>query len=201
MDPVDALEPRTKPGRRRRPVPAFVTAMVSAAAAYVLVQVLADRIIRVGPLDAAVGAVLLATVAFLCTAASLVGLTARAAKGRIAELVHGSVVVPVIVVCALALTAIVDVAMLLAVVKAPQVRLDAPRGSPRYIVVPFTFGETSLTLYRGDGLVYERVDTQLPYVKRSSQFADTYRVETDADGRLHLRYPQEDGKEADVLLP
>lgn len=201
VEAIGASEPQATPGRRRWPLPVFLTGLLSAGASYVLILVLLDRIVRLGPVDAAVIAALLATVSIWCVAASLMGATTGVARGRVAEFLHLGILVPAIGLIALAVTVVVNLAILLAVKEDRQVQLDVPDGSAKYIVVPFTFGETTLTIYRGNGIVYNRVGTQLPYLNRSSQFADTYRVETGGDGRLHLRYPQDGGKDADVLLP
>lgn len=187
--------------RRRWPSVMFGFGLASAIGAYGLIMVLSDRIVRLGRIDAAVVAAMLATVAIWCFAVFLIGLTAGVARGRVASFLHLAVLVPLIGLVALAMTGFVNFAVLIAVREDPQVQLEVPDGSPQYIVVPLTFGETSLTLYRGNGFVYDRVDVQLPYLDRSSLFADAYRIEKSPDRGLRLRYPRDGGGEANVPLP
>lgn len=179
----------------------FLAGLLSAGASYGSVLFLMERIVRVGPLDAVWIAALLATASIWCVAASFMGATASAATGRVAEFLHLAVLVPATVLAALAATVFANFLLLLAVGESPQVRLDVPEGSPGYILVPFTFGETTLTLYRGNGVVFERVDTLLSAPDVRAKSTDSYRVVTGADGRLRLTYRLHDGTEANVLLP
>lgn len=201
MEAIGASEPRVTSGSRRWPLPVFLAGLLSVGASYALVLFLQERIVRLGPLDAVVVAALLVTAFIWCVAASFMGATASAAKGRVAEFLHLAVLVPATVLVGLAMTVFMNLGLLLAAGESPQVRLDVPEGSPGYIVVPFTFGETTLTLYRGNGVVFKRLGTSLPLPDSPSEFTDSYEVRRGAGGRLHLTYRQHDGKEANVVLP
>lgn len=114
----------------------------------------------------------------------------------VAVLVSGAIVVG-----AFGLSTIIGIAVEAGLSVDPRYELDVPGSWSEYIVSTFTFGETTVVLYRGNGTVYTRVADRLPMAARHGSFAQSHRVETEASGDSFLVYPQEAGGEARIFLP
>jgi hypothetical protein len=135
-----------------------------------------------------------------CVAAYLIGRVTKSANGRIPETLALLFAVPVLL-GGLVLTGIIGIATALLSDTGPRYVLDVPGTSSHYLVTTFTFGETSLTLYRGNGTIYKKLEIRPPIVDRSVAFENSYHVETDSKGRSSLVYPKEGGGDARVPLP
>ncbi len=186
--------------RRRWPAVVLALAGIFLCLAIVLGVYLRDRIVVLGPWDAYKFDVLLAIAAVWCFAASLMGTLMSAAQGPRGWPVIRDLAGVVVFIGALPVTAVVAAVVSLTVGVDNQTRLDTPPGTAKYIVSAFTFGETTLTLYRGDGTVYRRLPVQLPGPDRRAVFATDHRVDTDSRGWSYLVYPQAIGGEARVPL-
>lgn len=185
---------------RLSPRVVFWTGVVCAIAAAALGSFVYQRIVYVGPVDAARIDGALWLVATLLVGTSIVlGLQEVRAGPRATFVI---VLTQVIIAFGSILVAIVvNGIVLIVLLEEPAHRLDTPGSSSQYILSTFTFGETTATLWKGNGVVYERVDRQMPSVAREVDFADPRHVETEADGSTYLVYPAAGGGEARVLLP
>lgn len=187
--------------RRHWPALALVVGVVSFGSTVALANYLDDRIVYVGPVNAYLFDVFLALVTVWCLAAFLLGYLAMLRGPWIWSLVQG-VLASTVVIGAFGLSVIVSFVVALLVGGAgEQIKLDTPAGSPKYIVSALTFGNTNLTLYGGNGTVYERLDVRLPAPDRSTSFASDHRVESESDGQLFLVYQEAPGSEVRVPLP
>ena len=175
--------------------------LIFLALAVVLGTYLDDRIVLLGPVDAFALDVLLADAAVWCVAAFLIGSLVKVARARRIWPFARDTLAVAIMFGALGLSLIIGVVVSLGLGVDSQIKLDTPDGSPKYIVSSLTLGETTLTLYRGNGIVYHRQDLSLPIPDRHTWFATNHRVETGPSGQSFLIYTQGDGGEARVPLP
>lgn len=187
--------------RRRWPVLVLLCSLIFFVFAVLLGTYLEDRIVLLGPVDSVVLDVLLGVAAVWCVAAVLIGCLMRVARGRWTRRFVQGILAPAIMFGALGVSIIVGIVVGLLLGVDTRYKLDMPDESPKYIVSTLTLGETSLTLYRGNGIVYKRLSLSLPLPDRHTWFATNHRVETDPSGQSFLIYPQVFGGEARVLLP
>ncbi|WP_456697409.1 hypothetical protein [Aeromicrobium sp. P5_D10] len=186
--------------RRYWPFLALSCGSSLSAVAIVLGQYVNGRIVLIGPLDAAKIVALLGSAAVWCLAAAAIGGIAKVARGWVLEALAG-LVAGAIVLGAFGLSVIIGIVTAIGLSVDPRYELDVPGSSSEYIVSTFTFGETRVSLYRGNGTVYKPIDVDMPTAADHISFQDAHRVETDARGNSFLVYPQETGGDARVLLP
>lgn len=159
----------------------FCLGVACAAAAYGSGAYVDDRIVLLGPVDAARVVAALWAIAVLAVGVSIVLGLQGAFAGPVSELViplTQTIVVLATFAVAIAAYGITQVVLL----QEPAYRLRTPGSSSAYIVTTFTFGETTATLWKGDGRVFERAPTDMPAVDRDTDFADAHRIEEGAHG-------------------
>lgn len=186
--------------RRYWPFLALSCGSSLSAVAIVLGQYVNGRIVLLGPLDAAKVVGLLGSAAVWCFAAAAIGGIAKVARGWLLETLAGFVS-GAVVLGAFGLSVIIGIVAAISLSVDPRYELDVPGSSSEYIVSTFTFGETSVTLYRGNGTVYKPVDVRMPFAARGISFQDAHRVETDPSGKSFLVYPLDTGGKARIFLP
>lgn len=187
--------------RRHWLVVVLLFGLIFFVSAVVLGKYLDDRIVLLGPVDAFALDVVLAEAAVWCIAAFLIGCLVKVARGPWPILFVRNILATVIMFGALGLALIIGVGVSLLVGVDNQYKLDTPKDSPEYIVSTIIPGETNLTLYRGNGIVYDRLSLSLPFPDHQTSFATSHRVETDPSGQSFLIYPQGVGGDARVPLP
>lgn len=119
--------------------------------------------------------------------------------GLIAD-VFGILVGGAIVIAALWVSAMVGIFTLVGSDLGPYRVLDVPGSTTSVVVTTLTLGETSVRIYRGDGIRYERVALTAPTLNRASD-PGSIAVDVDASGQPFLFYSVEGGGIAHVLLP
>ena len=189
-----------RPWRRFWPELVLLVGMVLFLLAIPVAVYSSKKLVLVGSFNGILIAGCLVISSVWCVALSLVGRVTKSVIGRAAGVLAILFQVPVFL-GAVVLTGIIGLVAALLGDTGPRYFLDVPGTSSRYLVTSFTFGETSLTLYRGNGTVDEDLGLHPPFVDRSVSFASSHRVETDARGRSFLVYPKEGGGDARVLLP
>ena len=196
-----ALPSRGRQLWRFWPALLLLTGVLLFALAVRLGSYLDGRIVRLGSVDAVVIEILLVVLTALSVATAVIGTLGKLGSGGfIASLVR-AFVIPVIGLAAFALTVVFSAAVTIGLKVDPQYELDLPPDSPSFVVSTFTFDQPRLTLYRGNGMVYDQVKVSMPLPDRQISFASDHRVETDGEGRSFLVYPQDGGGDARVLLP
>lgn len=188
--------------RRRWPEIVLLGGSIFFALAVLLGTYLDDRIVLLGPVDAYVLDILLAEAAVWCVTAFLIGNVVKVARARRIWPGARDTLAVVIMLGALGPSLLIAVVVSLNLGVDAQHELDTPTGSPQYIVSsPFVLGDAKLVLYRGNGIVYERLNLSLPNPDPYAPFATNFRVETDPTGQSLLIYPQGPGEEARIPLP
>jgi hypothetical protein len=193
---------QTTAGAFRRCWPAWILAcgVLLTILTIVLGCYVHGRIVLIGPLDAVRIVALLGAAAVWCPAIAVMGWIAKVTRGRFAQAV-GVLMGGVIGLGTLGLSAVLTLLIMTGLSVDSYYKLDVPGSSSSYIVSNYTYDETSLTLYRGNGIVYEPVPASLPLPARQI-FERDHRVDTDTSGRSFLVYEQAStGQEVRIPLP